>query len=234
VSKRDKRVKRLEWFAWPTVDEPDVQVVTVEERDAVIEGIPEKKRGIFLAMRLGAPRPGMAVEILASDYDRKSGHLTLSRARKGRKADSPVGSTKNRTAWSIPVDPDLAAWVENWVPKEAFLQGRLLFENPDATNDRHAWTETRLRTNWSNACQKALGRHLPLYASMKHTFATNVIASGGAESDLKDYLGHKDIRSTRRYVRAAKQRYGSIQSLGLTGPDSGGEAKSETGTRGDR
>ena len=68
---------------------------------------------------------------------------------------------------------------------------------------------------------------------MKHTFATNVIAGGGAESDLKDYLGHKDIRSTRRYARAAKQRYGSIQSLGLTGPDSGGEAKSETGTRGD-
>jgi integrase len=97
-----------------------------------------------------------------------------------------------------------------------------------------AWTETRLRTNWANACQKALGRHLPLYARMKHTFATNVIAGGGAESDLKDYLGHKDIRSTRRYVRAAKQRYGSIQSLGLTGPNAGSDAKSETGTEGER
>jgi integrase len=97
-----------------------------------------------------------------------------------------------------------------------------------------AWTETRLRTNWANACQKALGRHLPLYARMKHTFATNVIAGGGAESDLNDYLGHKDIRSTRRYVRAAKQRYGSIQSLGLTGPSAGGDVKFETGTEPDR
>ncbi len=51
---------------------------------------------------------------------------------------------------------------------------------------------------------------------------------------LKDYLGHRDIRSTRRYVRAAKQRYGSIQSIGLIGPDAGGDAKSETGTEGDR
>ncbi len=33
------------------------------------------------------------------------------------------------------------------------------------------------------------------------------------------------------YVRAAKQRYGSIQSLGLTGPSVGDGAKSETGPR---
>ncbi len=69
---------------------------------------------------------------------------------------------------------------------------------------------------------------------MKHTFATNVIAGGGAESDLKDYLGHKDIRSTRRYVRAAKQRYGSIQSLGLSGPEGSADAKSKTGSEDDR
>jgi hypothetical protein len=55
-----------------------------------------------------------------------------------------------------------------------------------------------------------------------------------AEGDLKDYLGHRDIRSTRRYVRAAKQRYGSIQSLGLTGPNAEDDTKSETGTEGDR
>ena len=124
--------------------------------------------------------------------------------------------------------------IELWVPKEAFLQGRLLFENPDATNDRRAWTETRLRTNWAKACQRSLGRHLPLYASMKHTFATKVIAGGGAESDLKDYLGHRDIRSTRRYVRAAKQRYGSIQTLGLAGPDTGKADKGEKGGAGGR
>ncbi len=69
---------------------------------------------------------------------------------------------------------------------------------------------------------------------MKHTFATNVIAGGGAESDLKDYLGHRDIRSTRRYVRAAKQRYGSIQSIGLSGPEGGANAKSKTGSEDDR
>ena len=57
---------------------------------------------------------------------------------------------------------------------------------------------------------------------------------GGAESDLKDYLGHRDIRSTRRYVRAAKQRYGPIQSIGLIGPDTGKADKGEKGGAGGR
>jgi len=183
----------------------------------VIAEIPERKRGIFLAMRLGAPRPNMAMEILAQDFDRKAGMLSLHRARKGRTVDSRIGSTKTRIAWTIPVDQELADWIENWVPKEAFLQGRLLFENPDTTNTRKAWTESRLRTTWQKASKKALGRHVGMYAALKHCFATSAIACGAAESDLKSYLGHKDAKSTRRYVLAAQQRYGSIQSLGIAG-----------------
>lgn len=217
ASRRDRRVRALTWFPWPPVDEPDVQVVSLEERDSVLAAIAERKRGVFLAMRLGAPRPNMAMEILANDYDRKTQMLSLNRARKGRTADSPIGSTKTRVAWTIPVDQELADWIEEWVRKEAFLQGRLLFENPDATNRRKAWTESRLRTTWQKASKKALGRHVGMYAALKHCFATNAIAGGGAESDLKSYLGHKDAKSTRRYVLAAQQRYGSIQSLGIEG-----------------
>ncbi len=213
--RRDKRVRRLDWFPWPEADEPDIQTITVEEQDAILAAIPERKRGVFLAMRLGAPRPNMAVEIQARDYDRKTGLISLARARKGRRANSPVGSTKTRVAWSIPVDEELADWIEKHVPKEAFLQGRLLFENPDATNPRRAWTESRLRTIWQEASKEAIGRSVPIYSSTKHVFATNVIASGGAEGDLMQYLGHRDIRSTRRYVRAAQQRYGNVQALGL-------------------
>lgn len=116
ASRRDKRVRGLTWFPWPAVDEPDVQVVSLEERDAVIAQIPERKRGVFLAMRLGAPRPGMAMEILARDFDRRTGMLSLNRARKGRRVDSRIGSTKTRVAWTIPVDRELADWIDAWVP----------------------------------------------------------------------------------------------------------------------
>lgn len=127
------------------------------------------------------------------------------------------------------MDEELADWIEKHVPKEAFLQGRLLFENPDATNPRRAWTESRLRTIWQKASKEAIGRSVPIYSSTKHVFATNVIASGGAEGDLMQYLGHRDIRSTRRYVRAAQQRYGNVQALGLARPKKTGPGEGQSG-----
>jgi len=232
ASQRDKRVRELRRFPWPEANEPDIQVITIGERDAIIQAIPERKRGVFLAMKLGAPRPNMAVEILASDYDRKSGTLALARARKGRTVDSQVGSTKTRVAWTIQAGAELSDWIAKHVPKEAFLDGRLLFENPDATNPRKAWSETRLRSLWYSACEKAIGRKVSLYAATKHVFATNVIAGGAAEVDLQRYLGHRDRKSTEKYILAASQRYGSIQSLGLEGPKR--DRQEDTGTDGGR
>jgi site-specific recombinase XerD len=232
AGERDKRVRELRRFPWPQANEPDIQIITIEERDAIIEAIPEKKRGVFLAMKLGAPRPNMAVEILASDYDRKSGMLALARARKGRTVDSPVGGTKTGASWTIFAGKELSDWIGRYVPKEAFLQGRLLFENPDATNSRKAWSETRLRTLWYSACEKAIGRKVSLYAATKHVFATNVVAGGAAEVDLQRYLGHRDRKSTEKYILAASQRYGSIQSLGLKGPKR--DRQEDTGTDGGR
>ena len=217
TSKRDRRVRELRDFPWPEVNEPDIQVITIGERDAIIAAIPERKRGVYLALKLGAPRPNMAIEILASDYDRKSRMLTLARGRKGRTVDSPIGGTKTRTAWTIQANQELADWITKYVPQEAFLQGRLLFQNPDATNPRKAWSETRLRTIWYRACEKALGRKVSLYAATKHTFATNAVARGAAEVDVQRYLGHRDGKSLKRYVIAASQRFGTIQALGLEG-----------------
>jgi site-specific recombinase XerD len=230
AGRRDRRVRELRYFPWPEANEPDIQVITIAERDAIIAAIPESKRGVYLALKLGAPRPNMAIEILTSDYDRKSRMLTLARARKGRRVDSQVGSTKTRTAWTIQANEELANWITKYVPKEAFLQGRLLFENPDATNSRKAWSETRMRTLWYRACEKVMGRKVSLYAATKHTFATNAVAGGAAEVDVQRYLGHRDGKSLKRYVIAASQRFGTIQALGLDGPT--GPKNDDTGTEG--
>jgi site-specific recombinase XerD len=230
AGRRDRRVRELRYFPWPEANEPDIQVITIAERDAIIAAIPEPKRGVYLALKLGAPRPNMAIEILTSDYDRKSRMLTLARARKGRTVDSQVGSTKTRVAWTIQANEELADWITKYVPKEAFLQGRLLFENPDAWNSRKAWSETRMRTLWYRACEKVMGRKVSLYAATKHTFATNAVAGGAAEVDVQRYLGHRDGKSLKRYVIAASQRFGTIQALGLVGPT--GPKDDDTGTEG--
>jgi integrase len=146
--------------------------------------------------------------------------------------DSQVGSTKTRVAWTIQAGAELSDWIAKQVPKEAFLDGRFLFENPDATNPRKAWSETRLRSLWYSACEKAIGRKVSLYAATKHVFATNVVAGGAAEVDLQRYLGHRDRKSTEKYILAASQRFRTIQSLGLEGPDR--DRREDTGTDGGR
>jgi len=42
-----------------------------------------------------------------------------------------------------------------------------------------------------------------LYAGTKHTFATDAAARGVSERALQTFLGHADVRSTRRYARMA-------------------------------
>jgi len=52
------------------------------------------------------------------------------------------------------------------------------------------------------ACDQ-VGVKVSLYAGTKHTFATDAAARGVSERALQAFLGHADVRSTRRYARMA-------------------------------
>jgi len=49
----------------------------------------------------------------------------------------------------------------------------------------------------------AVGVKVSLYTGTKHTFATDAAARGVSERALQTFLGHADVRSTRRYARMA-------------------------------
>jgi len=56
---------------------------------------------------------------------------------------------------------------------------------------------------WGKAV-KAVGLpHSLLYASTKHSFATDAIRRGVPERYLQTFLGHRNVESTRRYTRLA-------------------------------
>jgi integrase len=64
------------------------------------------------------------------------------------------------------------------------------------------WSGTSLRRTWMEACEK-VGIEVGLYVGTKHTFATDAAARGVPERALQTFLGHADVRSTRRYARMA-------------------------------
>jgi integrase len=61
-----------------------------------------------------------------------------------------------------------------------------------------------IRDEWHRAC-KAVGlKPMRLYDGGRHSFATWWLVSGGTRDEIKDLLGHSDLKTTERYVHMAK------------------------------
>ena len=78
--------------------------------------------------------------------------------------------------------------------------GAPLFTNP-ARGAR--WTPTSIRRAWQAACKSVGIEGISVYEGCKHSFATDAIARGVPERHLQRYLGHSDLKSTRRYALLA-------------------------------
>jgi integrase len=145
-------------------------------------------------------RPGEAVALDASDY--ADGWLTVARARKGKRLSAPVRGTKSGRPKRLPVPTQLAAWIAENVPAVARLERAPLFANP-RTGGR--WAPTSLRRAWKAALEAVGAPWISIYEGTKHTFATDATLRGVPERALQAFLGHEDVRSTRRYARLADQ-----------------------------
>jgi integrase len=176
------------------------EVLSVEAQDAVLEAIPEAERGIFLALARMGLRPSEAVALDAADY--RDGWLMVGKARKGWKLSSPIRGTKSGAVKRLPVPEPLEAWIEAHLGPDARFQRRPLFANP-RTGQR--WTPTALRGVWVRALDAAGAPPIGLYEGTKHSFATDALLRGVPERALQAYLGHADVRSTRRYARLSDQ-----------------------------
>ena len=136
----------------------------------------------------------MALQV--SDY--QDGWLHVFKAVKGRRIDDPVRGTKTGKGKRLPAPEILQAWIERHVPKERRLEGGPLFANP---RSGRRWAPTSLRRIWFSACGKVGVHGVSIYEGTKHSMATEAVRRGVSERALQVFLGHADIRSTRRYAR---------------------------------
>ena len=189
-------------YPWPRVPEHAPRLLSQDSQRAVLEAIAEDRRGIFLALALMGLRPSEALALRGTDY--RDGWLMVARARKGRLVGSPERGTKTGRVKRLPVPDELAAWIERWVPAARRLVGGHLFEPPyrgRGRRPRGGWSETQLRVTWYAACDRAGVPRVGLYEGTKHSMATDAIRRGVSERALQAFLGHVDVRSTRRYAR---------------------------------
>jgi len=192
-----EEIARIPRFPWPKVPEHSPQILPPAVVDAVLAEIPEERRGPFYAMADMGLRPGEARALDVAHFDFSEGWLTVSKAVKGPRLDSPIRETKTGTIRRVPVSARLSDWIKLHVDKQGRLRQTPLFMNP-ATQTR--WTHSAFRRTWVAACQGAGVEGVSLYEGTKHSFATDAIRRGVPERSLQRMLGHRDVASTRRYA----------------------------------
>ena len=198
--KRRREIRDLPEVPLPRVDEYEPRVLSIEDQDAILDAIPEAKRGIFIALAYLGLRPSEARALDAADY--RDGWLTVDKAVKGTALSAPIRGTKTGRSKRLPVPEILADWIARYVPAESRLQRAPLFVNP-RTKDR--WSHWALRDRWVRAAKSIGLEGVRLYEGTKHTMATDAVRRGVTERELQAFLGHADPRSTRRYARMSRE-----------------------------
>ena len=166
------------------------RIPSTEAQEAVLETIPEEKRGLFMTRSYMGLRPSEARKCRVSAYRPDTGLLVLT-------------DTKTRRMRALPLDPDVAAWLAKHVDPRDRLQGDPpLFRNPDGIEEDKRWTPSSERRVWLAACEE-VGVRIKPNEGGRHAFATHAAERGVPQILLQQFMGHSDPRTTGRYVDLA-------------------------------
>ncbi|MBW2362625.1 MAG: tyrosine-type recombinase/integrase [Deltaproteobacteria bacterium] len=184
----------------PRVDDHEPRILSIEDQDAILAAIPEAERGIFIALAYLALRPSEARALDVTDY--RNRWLAVDKAVKGTAVSAPIRGTKTGRSKTLPVPDELTEWIERHVSATGRLTRSPLFVNPRTGN---RWSHWALRDRWVRAAQSLGLEGVRLYEGTKHTMATDAVRRGVTERELQAFLGHSDVRSTRRYARMSRE-----------------------------
>jgi integrase len=197
---------------------PDVPTAAVQER--VLETIPWRSRGVFMARGLMGLRPSEARNADLADYwfdpgDEQRDVLT-------------VRKSKSNRFRLIPAPAPVVAWVREFHSvsnlRDADSPAVPLFDNPNGT-DAGRWSGSSERRVLL-AAMKACGvKHRP-NELLRHAFGTDVanrlLAEGNSPADVSRLImaimGHTEVKTSARYVRLATEGLERIVSRNYPAP----------------
>jgi integrase len=157
-------------------------------------------------------RPSEAVRANVCDWDFEAGTLRV----RGKGGKFRI----------LPSDPEVVRWVRMFVPVELALSAAPLFGNPRADQTRNPesrWTKAASRRVWRAACV-VVGVYFKPNEGLRHAFATHAVNRGVPLDRTGAYLGHREVRTTRRYARLAERGLVDVlrpakRSRTVAGPD---------------
>jgi integrase len=206
----------------------DLQFLTVEELDAVLEAIPDEavlrepaptrkgRRGsapppppdvlgpvlrvIVLAAAVTGIRQSELIGLRWRDVDWRSQRIRIRNAFV-RGEHSGEGKSELSTRRSVPMTDQLMSELKQRRDRSAFRgNSQLVFAHPQLGTplDR-----TKVTRQFQAACRVA-GVQVIRFHDLRHTFATQLAASGVPLRTIQEFLGHADLKTTQIYAHYAR------------------------------
>jgi hypothetical protein len=169
-----------------------IDYLTPEKSDELITKIKNvKHKVLILLMHDAGLRVSEAVSLRISDFDFRKRVINVKTLKKRRKKNS------KRSDRPIPISTRLYNALAEYLKKESISDGWLL---PSPKNEgehltRFAASQMLIRFKKKNPGFHGLHPH-----TLRHTFATNLLANKTDLTAIRDLLGHEDIRTTTIYT----------------------------------
>jgi integrase len=192
--------------------DPDLQFLTLDELDAVIDVIPDHAvdrdalgpvlRLVILAAGTTGLRQSELIGLRWRDVDLRAQRVRVRNAWV-RYEHSSEGKSDLSTKRSVPMTDRLAGELKKWRLRTVFgNEDDLVFAHPElgVPLDR-----TKVTRRFQAACAEAGVRQIRFH-DLRHTFATALAAAGVPLRTIQEYLGHADLKTTQIYAHYAPSR----------------------------
>jgi integrase len=193
---------------FPSIKVPEhaPKLLSRRQQDAVLAEIPDKHKGIFLALADLMLRPNEARALRPEVYevvtDRAekdpAAWMTIKRAADGDTRAATVREwTKTGNVRRLPASDRLAEWIAEHVPADARITREFLFVAPRGGMISHGF----LKRVWGKACRDAGVREVPVREGTRHSSATAARRAKVPLDLIRLFLGHTDAKTTERYSK---------------------------------
>ncbi|MCB2168864.1 MAG: tyrosine-type recombinase/integrase [Deltaproteobacteria bacterium] len=204
-------IERIPPFPRVKLQKPPIQAITEETQDKIINAIESHNQPIFRFLKATGCRPSMARALMWDCVDWENQVIVFKRNYSEGELREVL---KNKRILYFPITSELADILGN-VPRS--LTGFVFINKKGKPYGKH------IDRIWNRAC-KIVGVKIPLYAGVRHSFATNLLEQGVDLRVVADLMGHSSMEVTRtNYVQVkmkhladvleARKNYGSDRAV---------------------
>ncbi|MFZ0389451.1 MAG: tyrosine-type recombinase/integrase, partial [Calditrichia bacterium] len=169
---------------------PEIEYLTLDQQESILEAIPERHRPIYQFMMEYGVRPGEARALQKNCLE--NGYVIIRRAF----SENELKTTKTGTIRRYQITPYFQQVLDEMpVNLSPFVFVR---------SDGKPYTGKNLNNIWHDACAR-VGIKIKMYNGVRHSLGCQLLDMGYDMDLVREQLGHTKTEMTRRYAKRTKQ-----------------------------